>query len=178
MPAGEITIREAAPEDAEFLRDMMFEVWLWDPDRSRDDHAVWAAAYDASGQANSREFGRRPGDAGFVAGVGEPIGAAWYRLFSASDAMRGFVDEGIPEVAGIAVRPSFRRRGIGRRLMDRLIARARADGHPALSLHVHAGNAPARGLYESLGFVEHRPDDIGLVMLLPFAQTSDSLTGG
>jgi len=161
-----VTIREAASGDIAFLREMLFEVWLWDPERSRDDPAVWAAAYEASGQANTREFGRQLGDVGLVAEADEPIGAAWYRLFSSNDHLRGFIDEEIPEVAGIAVRPRFRGRGIGRGLMDRLIDQACADGYPALSLHVNARNGRARALYESLGFIEHHRDDIGLVMLL------------
>lgn len=55
---------------------------------------------------------------------------------------------------GISVAAAWRGRGLGRRLMIRAIERARAwEGFCRIELAVEAGNAPAVGLYESLGFV-------------------------
>ena len=62
----------------------------------------------------------------------------------------GFVDAHTPELA-IAVASAYRGRAIGRALLEALIATARGDGFPALSLRVSARNR-ARHLYESLGF--------------------------
>ena len=70
----------------------------------------------------------RPGDAGVVASRGpHRYGAAWYRLFPASEPGFGFVDEETPELT-IAVVPSRRGGGLGRELMTALLDRARAGG--------------------------------------------------
>ena len=72
----------------------------------------------------------------------------------------GFVAKDIPELS-IAVIASRRHEGIGRRLLVDLIDASVAQGHAALSLSVNDGN-PARGLYESVGFVyEHHTDRPG-----------------
>ncbi|MBI1340667.1 ribosomal-protein-alanine N-acetyltransferase [bacterium] len=58
------------------------------------------------------------------------------------------------DVLTIAVDPGFRGRGVGRRLLDDLIDRARRLGARRVVLEVGAGNIPAIRLYRSLGFVE------------------------
>jgi ribosomal protein S18 acetylase RimI-like enzyme len=57
-------------------------------------------------------------------------------------------------VAQVAVDPARRRRGLARLLVDESAARARAAGCRRQTLLVAASNAPARSLYERLGFVE------------------------
>ena len=93
----------------------------------------------------------RPGDTAVIALAGGfPVGAAWYRVFSADEPGYGFVDERTPELA-IAVVPSQRGRGVGEQLLLALIERARQAGYTSLSLSVEPGN-PARKLYERHGF--------------------------
>jgi GNAT superfamily N-acetyltransferase len=58
-----------------------------------------------------------------VAVEGEPVGAAWWRLFTAEDPGYGFVDEATPQVS-IGVLPEARGRGVGERLLRALIAEA------------------------------------------------------
>jgi Acetyltransferase (GNAT) family len=82
---------------------------------------------------------------------GEPVGAAWYRLFPPGEPGFGFVDERTPELS-LAVIEEARGRGIGTRLLLLLLDRARDDGFQALSLSVEPDN-PARRLYERHGFV-------------------------
>lgn len=93
----------------------------------------------------------RPGDYGLVAEHDEPVGAAWYRTYTDANHGHGFVGEDVPELA-IAVVASHRHRGIGRRLLTDLIEVSVAHGYRAVSLSVGENN-PARGLYESAGFV-------------------------
>jgi hypothetical protein len=57
----------------------------------------------------------RQGDYGLVAEHDEPLGAAWYRTYTAADHGFGFVSADVPELS-IAVVAPRRREGIGRRL--------------------------------------------------------------
>ena len=59
---------------------------------------------------------------------------------------------GEAEVITIAVRPSGRRAGTGRALMEALMAAAAARGAEALFLEVAVSNEPARALYARFGF--------------------------
>jgi ribosomal-protein-alanine N-acetyltransferase len=52
----------------------------------------------------------------------------------------------------VAVHPGRRRRGIGRRLVDRVLAGAAEEGATAVVLEVRSGNAGARRLYARVGF--------------------------
>jgi N6-L-threonylcarbamoyladenine synthase len=71
------------------------------------------------------------------------------------------------DVQTIAVSEEIRGKGLGRKLMEKLIAEARALGSQELFLEVRADNEVARSLYAALGF-EHidtrkryyQPDDV------------------
>lgn len=52
----------------------------------------------------------------------------------------------------IAVAGGFRRRGLGRALMRRVLADMEAEGIRRATLEVRQSNEPARRLYETLGF--------------------------
>jgi ribosomal protein S18 acetylase RimI-like enzyme len=56
-------------------------------------------------------------------------------------------------VNGLAVSPAFRRRGVGRALIEAASAEARRRGARRLTLRVLGPNETARRLYESAGFV-------------------------
>jgi GNAT superfamily N-acetyltransferase len=56
------------------------------------------------------------------------------------------------EVAKMAVTETWRGRGIGRRILERLIAEARAAGAEKLFLETNNRMKPAIALYESVGF--------------------------
>jgi len=57
-------------------------------------------------------------------------------------------------LSDLVVLPEARRGGLGRALLDRAEAYARAEGAPVLSLSVLARNAAARSLYAAAGFRE------------------------
>lgn len=61
-------------------------------------------------------------------------------------------DGGDGEIQTIAVAPAARRQGLGRVLMERLIAEAGARGATQVFLEVRADNPNAQELYKSLGF--------------------------
>lgn len=58
------------------------------------------------------------------------------------------------EILNLAVAAAYRRRGIGRRLLVKLLARARGPDIGQCWLEVRASNRAARDFYRSLGFVE------------------------
>ena len=60
---------------------------------------------------------------------------------------------GLQEISGVCTHPDFAGRGNARRLTRALLSRHRRRG-VASFLHVSEGNAGARRLYESMGFVE------------------------
>ena len=62
------------------------------------------------------------------------------------------VDEG--QIANVAVAPAWRRQGVGRLLMEQMIAKCIALGGTRLCLEVRQSNQPARMLYTALGFQE------------------------
>lgn len=55
-------------------------------------------------------------------------------------------------ILNIAVHPSHQRRGLAARLVTEALEAATASGARLALLEVRASNAPARGLYERLGF--------------------------
>ncbi len=56
------------------------------------------------------------------------------------------------EVENLAVHQSFRRRGLGRRLLETVVLFAKKRGALSIRLEVRAENKAARSLYEGLGF--------------------------
>jgi ribosomal protein S18 acetylase RimI-like enzyme len=140
--------RPAQAEDLSFLAAMLGEAAVWRPDKptpSGDEvladprYAMYLAGWP------------RQGDYGLVAEEDGPLGAAWYRTYTEASHGYGFISEHVPELS-IAVIASRRHEGIGRQLLVDLIAASVDQGYEALSLSVNDGN-PARGLYESVGFV-------------------------
>ncbi len=55
---------------------------------------------------------------------------------------------------GMMLLPGYRRRGIGRLLLERSFEWGREHAIPSLALHVFPHNQAARALYRSAGFVE------------------------
>ena len=146
----DVRLRPAVAADLAFLADMLGEAAVWRPDkRSPSGEEAMADPH----LAVYLEGWPRPGDVGVVAEDGAPVAAAWYRTYTEERHGYGFVADDVPELS-IALVATHRRRGIGRRLLEALIAASEAQGHPALSLSVNHQN-PARLLYESLGFVTH-----------------------
>ena len=55
-------------------------------------------------------------------------------------------------INNVAVREDYRRRGIGRRLLDRILEEGKRSGATAAFLELRAGNKVALALYEECGF--------------------------
>ena len=92
-----------------------------------------------------------PGHHLFVAedvDTGERVGHLWFgpRLRNPDPAVAWLYD--------IFVEESERGRGVGRAMMALFEAEARASDHHRVELNVFGDNAPARHLYDSVGYVE------------------------
>lgn len=94
-------------------------------------------------------------------------------------------DWGSYYIGAIAVTPTARRQGIGRQIMLWALAQARRQGFSRVSLHVWADNAPARALYQDLGFDFLANLDIAWHPLLPhrggmllLSRPADARAGG
>ena len=59
---------------------------------------------------------------------------------------------GEADMMNVAVHPDYRRQGIARLLVERLVTALKEMGVHSLTLEVRASNAPAIRLYEGLGF--------------------------
>lgn len=78
------------------------------------------------------------------------------------------------ELMRIAVKPSYRGRGLSKKLMDRMMQSAAENAAEDLTLEVRAGNKAAIGLYQSYGFTSeavrrgyyHNPTEDALIMWL------------
>lgn len=157
-----IVVRRAVPDDLGFLREMLAVAAQWRPEAEPlpvdEVLADPSIGHYVSGWP-------RPGDVGVVAEVqGEPVGAAWCRVFAADDPGYGFVAADVPELS-IGVVAGFRGRGIGRRLLADLVAELARRGVRRMSLSVEVDN-PALGLYAEMGFEEVARADGAATMVL------------
>jgi len=84
------------------------------------------------------------------------------------------VDHGgdVADIMTVAVSPERRGRGLGDRLVDTLLDRARSRGAGAVMLEVRADNDAARALYRRHGFAEisvrryyYQPGDVDAVVM-------------
>ncbi len=73
-----------------------------------------------------------------------------YNVFCGYLNYRHVLDEA--EVMTIAVRPEYRRHGLGQELMNKMISDCRNDGIKTIFLEARKNNVAARAMYEKIGF--------------------------
>jgi ribosomal protein S18 acetylase RimI-like enzyme len=77
----------------------------------------------------------------------EPVGiATCFTGFST------FYARPLLNIHDLAILPDFRGHGVGRKLLDAVVAKASALGCCKITLEVHEGNARAKQMYEAAGF--------------------------
>jgi ribosomal protein S18 acetylase RimI-like enzyme len=84
-----------------------------------------------------------------------------------------FRGEGIGQMVRVSVRSDYRRKGIGKAIVEHLIEVARQRGVRRLIVETNSDWYDAIGLYKRLGFVEYRRSDIGVHMVLDLSQLPD-----
>lgn len=99
-----------------------------------------------------------------VGAVGAPPTAAGTEVVAYAGL---WFDGEVAQVMTIGVQAAAQRRGLGRRLLDALVERARGLGAEAVLLEVRVDNAAALALYESAGFTVlarrrryYQPEDV------------------
>lgn len=150
-PCRVALIREVVSHsDLTFLRDMFIQAAYWNQTES--------ALPDVEDALQRPELAAYFSDWGRVddyaclaeSQTGSLVGAAWSRRFSQGERSYGFVSPDVPEM-GIAVVASCRRLGVGRSLLQHLLADAHRRGLRAISLSVDKAN-PSVHLYQTAGF--------------------------
>ena len=111
--------------------------------------------------AMEREYFSAPWDEASLRSELENPLALWLVALD-GDTVAGYVGSqsvlGESDMMNLAVRPDYRRQGVGRALVERLLWELAEENH-CLTLEVRASNAAAIALYEGLGFrqVGRRP---------------------
>jgi ribosomal protein S18 acetylase RimI-like enzyme len=138
-----VELRRLTPEDAALYREIRLEALADSPD-------AFASTLESERDRPLESFAARLADADVVGAFDGP------RLAGVA----GFYVQAGPKHAhkgmlwGMYVRPAYRGAGIGRVLVEAVIAHARQHVE-LLQLFVVSDNAAARRLYTSLGFVEY-----------------------
>jgi ribosomal protein S18 acetylase RimI-like enzyme len=140
-------LRRFAADEWPAYRDLRLRALADSPDAFGSTFARESARSDDEWRERLATGARSPTDLPLVAVVDDALaGLAWGRL-----------DERQPDIAHLFqvwVAPEFRGRGVGRLLVDAVIAWARTVGARALRLGVTCGDTAAVRLYRRAGFVD------------------------
>ena len=159
-----ITIREISEVEIEKLEDMLYEA-IYQPDKQNPIPRSVINIPEVRIYIN--DFGKLKDDYCLVADFeGEIIGAVWVRILSGEIKGYGYIDNETPEFA-ISLKEEFRSKGIGTKLMTRMIEYLRENGYKQTSLDVKKANY-AVNLYKKVGFevVEENEEDYLMILKL------------
>ena len=145
---------EGPAEQAEAITEQMLREYLeWCGERLTADHGVEFDDTDAAVAAHHHEFTRELPQ---LLGPRGRLLIAW-----ADDEVVGVgalkpVDSSVAEIKRMYVRPDARGQGLGRAILERLLADARTIGYQVARLETATFMREAHALYRSLGF-QDRP---------------------
>ena len=144
------SIRQAKPDTDQALIEELFQEYLeWTNRRCAEEYAFTFDVKSLLEQSMAMLEAFRPP-------CGRLLLAIEGRRAAGIACMRG-IREDIGEVKRMYVRPEFRQRGIGRALLQALMAEAREIGYLTLRLDSTRFMAAAHALYRSAGFQEIGP---------------------
>lgn len=165
-------IRQMKKDEHAFFMDMLYEsVYILSDKPSKE------ALLSSDGMKKYHENWGRSGDEVLVAEEdGELLGAVWYRQFTKDNPGYGFVSADFPEI-GMGVKASARGKGIGRKLLEEIIAHAMTQGYEALSLSVDPFNHAAYKLYKSVGFYKTGTSGTSVTMVVSLTVADQRIRG-
>jgi len=143
VDAAQIQIRRLAPADAALYRDIRLEALRCNPE-------AFGSTFDAENAQPLTVFSDRIGGSSVFGAFldSKLVGIAGLLIGKGQkEAHKG-------RLVGMYVRPSARRAGVGRRLVETIVESARHSVE-LIQLAVVSDNEPARRLYERRGFVEY-----------------------
>ena len=141
---GQCVIRELRGSEVSLLKDFLYEAifipqGVEPPARDIIDHPELRVYTDS--------FGTRKGDNCLVADLnGKVVGAVWTRVMNDY----GHVDDDTPSFA-ISLYEEYRGRGIGSRLMVKMLELLKRQGYKKASLAVQKANYAVK-MYKNVGF--------------------------
>jgi len=143
-----VQIRKAARKDFDFILHLSVET-IWSEltvyEREHTSHRRLV-------NVMAKNLRRLMASSGMLTLVAEGEGGERAGFIMVGRSTSVFTDQQQAFVYDIAVAPAFRRRGIGRRLMEHAEAYAREKGMEFITLMVDSRNEAARNLYAQLGF--------------------------
>ncbi|MEA4918803.1 GNAT family N-acetyltransferase [Proteiniphilum sp.] len=159
---NKITIREIRNNEIGKLEDMLYEA-IYQTDEL---YPIPRSVVNIPEiNAYIKDFGKLKHDYCLVADLnGDIIGAVWVRVISGTIKGYGYIDDETPEFA-LSLFKEYRNKGIGTKLMTRMIEYLRRKGYKQTSLSVQKENY-AVGLYKKLGFEIVAENDEDYLMLL------------
>ncbi len=148
MTSLNMTFRFLTPADREIMRVATLANMNWTGE-SRFTYA------DIDSSPEFRHYYRldgHSGDFGIAAEIeGRIVGISWLTFFDAEDPGYGYIADGIPELS-VSVWKGYRRRGVGKALLEKLFEKAKNRSITRICLSVEEGNGAVE-LYKKLGFV-------------------------
>ena len=157
-----ILLRESQPSDIPFLKKILYEAVFWRTSVNKPSFEEGLAYPDVS--KSLADWGKREGDTAVVATINSrPIGASWYRFWTAGNFIRGYIDE-ITPVLVIGVHSDYRHQGIGTKMIEWLIDCASKHAIQKISLMVSKDNY-AINLYKQQGFQEYADKGDAFIMV-------------
>lgn len=142
-----LRVRQATTEeDIEHVRELFWEYLQWANERLNEEYGIdFDIASMVESDMDKLEIFSPPDGRLLLAMEGpEAAGLACMRR----------IESDIGEIKRMYVRPAFRGRGIGRKLVDGLIREAKMIGYPRMRLDSTRFMKEAHSLYRSVGFEE------------------------
>jgi ribosomal protein S18 acetylase RimI-like enzyme len=157
-----VALRESHHSDLPFMKEMLYEAVFW---REGAGKLSFEEAFALPEVHRSlADWGERDGDTAVIATMNStPVGASWFRFWTDSNSINGYIDETMPVVV-IGVHRDYRHQGIGSRMIEWLIDCAAGHSIERISLSVSKDNY-AMNLYRQQGFQEYADKGSALLMV-------------